>query len=132
MHEVSEDGERVGNNAMRTATLDVHDETDAASIMFKKRVIQTLLPSVMRLVQFHSPFPTSLLSTAIPIHPASADQPILSLAPSTISGSYQGNFYFCPGNLQKSFSKRGKKYTGPPGPVQWKLPAIGLFTHRKS
>jgi hypothetical protein len=52
--------------------------------------------------------------------------------PSAKSGPDQGNLYFCPGNLQKSISKRGEKYTGPSGPVQWKRLAIWLFTQRKS
>jgi len=101
MHKVPEDGERVGNDAMRTSALDVHDKTDATGIVFKSRVIQTLLPCVMCRFQFNSPFPTSLVSIATSICPAIADQPFLFLAPVSEIWPRPGKFILLLGKSAK-------------------------------
>jgi hypothetical protein len=51
MHEVPENRQRVRNDLVRAAALDVHDKTDTAGVVFVCRVIETLLRLVM-LFQF--------------------------------------------------------------------------------
>jgi len=133
MHEVPEDGERVGNDAMRTSTLDVHDKTDATGIMLKRRVIQTLLPrSVICRFQFIAPFPASLVSIATSIYPENADQPILFLAPVSEIRPRSGKFILLPGKSAKKHQQKGEKVYRPARAGSMETAGDLAFTQRKS
>ena len=60
MHEVPEYGQCVRHDSMRTASLDVHDETDTTGVVLVSRVIKTLLHLLVKLFQFRSPFHSPL------------------------------------------------------------------------
>jgi hypothetical protein len=55
MHEVPEYRQRVRHDSMRTTTLYIHDETDAAGVVLISRVIKTLLHVLVTLFQFRLP-----------------------------------------------------------------------------
>ena len=54
VHEIPQDGQRVRDDLVRPATLDVHYEADAASIVLVTWVVQPLMCMVI-LFQIHSP-----------------------------------------------------------------------------
>jgi hypothetical protein len=55
MHEIPENRQRVRNDLVRAAALDVHDKTDTAGVVFVSRVIKTLLRLALQF-QFQSPY----------------------------------------------------------------------------
>jgi hypothetical protein len=71
MHEVPENRQRVRDDPVRAATLDVHDKPDTASVVFICRVIKTLL-RLAKLFQFRSP----LSFTAGDVVPAQFPAPL--------------------------------------------------------